>query len=201
MKGDSSQADQFERRLYAVLILAGILIAIPILGIWHYLDSRLDTLAENLDYQLPASSGRALELEQLPWAPIQGQKVYVPAYSHIYHQRGQALLLTITLSIRNTDPETEIVVSEVDYYDSNGRLVRKYTEQPLSIGPLASAEFVVARDDKTGGSGASFLVGWSAGQPVSQPIIEAIMIDTNGQQGISFVRSGTAIDDFEEHNN
>jgi hypothetical protein len=37
------------------------------------------------------------------------------------------------------------------------------------------------------GSGAKFLVHWRADQPVSEPIVESIMIGTQMQQGISFI--------------
>ena len=31
------------------------------------------------------------ETDMLPWHPIQGQRLYVPAYSHIYHQNGETV--------------------------------------------------------------------------------------------------------------
>jgi hypothetical protein len=34
-----------------------------------------------------------------------------------------------------------------------------------------------------------------ASEPVSPPVIEAVMIDTSGNQGISFVRQGTVIEE------
>jgi hypothetical protein len=58
---------------------------------------------------------------------------------------------------------------------------------------LATTEFLVERDDASGGSGANFLVEWVAQDEVTEPIIEAVMIDTKGQQGISFARSGRPV--------
>ena len=41
-----------------------------------------------------------------------GQSIYVPAYSHIYTgNREQAFLLTVTISIRNIDPEHSIKIT------------------------------------------------------------------------------------------
>ena len=49
--------------------------------------------------------------------------------------------------------------------------------------------------DKSGGSGAKFIVKWESKKPVNQPLIEAIMISTRSGQGISFVSKGQAITD------
>lgn len=120
--------------------------------------------------------------------------VYVPVYSHIYTQDGsREFNLTATLSIRNTDRAAALVVTAVRYYDSAGQLVREYVAAPLRLGPLASVPFVVEERDLTGGVGANFVVEWGAEQPVSAPIIEAVMISTASQQGISFVSRGEVI--------
>lgn len=122
------------------------------------------------------------------------QLVYVPVYSHIYTQDGdREFNLTATLSIRNTDPEVPVYVTAVRYYDSMGELVRRYVELPLRMAPLASVPFVVEERDITGGVGANFIVEWAAEQNVSSPIIEAVMISTAYQQGISFVSRGQVI--------
>ncbi len=122
------------------------------------------------------------------------QVVYVPAYSHIYHQDGSRdFNLTATLSIRNTDPEYPITITEVRYYDSGGGLVRTYLAQPLELGPLASIPYVVEERDKAGGVGANFIVKWQTATRVSSPIIEAVMISTASAQGISFTTRGQVV--------
>jgi hypothetical protein len=126
---------------------------------------------------------------------VAGHTVYVPVYSHIYMMdQGRTMNLTTTLSVRNTDQEHPIIVASVDYYNSGGELVRNYLEQPVELGPLASAEFVVPQADISGGIGASFLIEWVAQTTVSDPVIEAIMINTQGNQGLSFVSQGRVID-------
>ncbi len=116
-----------------------------------------------------------------------GAVVYVPAYSHIYDQDGtREFDLAATLSVRNTDPERTLTVASVSYYDSAGHLVRDYLDAPLTLGPLASRSFVVAERDRTGGSGANFLVTWSARRALSEPLIESVMISTASAQGLSF---------------
>ncbi|MBD0302236.1 MAG: DUF3124 domain-containing protein [Tolypothrix sp. T3-bin4] len=58
-----------------------------------------------------------------------GQTIYVPVYSHIYHQDQQdqqkIFNLAATLSIRNTDLTKPIIITSVRYYDSNGKLVKQ----------------------------------------------------------------------------
>lgn len=108
--------------------------------------------------------------------------------------------LTATLSVRNTDANHPIILSSIRYYDSGGKLVRNYLAQSGELGPLASADFVVDEADTSGGSGASFLVDWVAQQPVSPPVIEAVMISATGSQGISFVTSGQVIHDRTQGN-
>jgi hypothetical protein len=52
--------------------------------------------------------------------------------------------------------------------------------------------FVVAEDEKGGGSGANFLVKWKSDTEVNPPIIESIMIGAQSSQGISFTSRGRA---------
>ena len=79
------------------------------------------------------------------------------------------------------------------YYNSDGNLVREHLENPLRLAPLASTDFVVNQSDQTGGSGANFLVEWVAEIEVYEPIVEALMVSTSSQQGISFISQGRVI--------
>jgi hypothetical protein len=122
------------------------------------------------------------------------QTIYVPVYSHIYYEnQKQAIDLSATLSVRNTDLTTPIIITSVRYYDTNGRLVRKYLERPIELGSLASKDFVVERTDKSGGSGANFIVEWVAEKEVFQPVVETVMISASNAQGISFISTGRII--------
>ena len=66
-------------------------------------------------------------------------------------------------------------------------------ERPIQLGPLASTHFVVNSTDTSGGLGANFIVKWVAQTEISQPVVEAIMISTAFQQGISWSSLGRAI--------
>ena len=123
-----------------------------------------------------------------------GQLVYVPAYSHIYSgNKEQPFLLTVTLSIRNIDPDHKIKITLVDYYETQGQLLKKHIDAPVILDKLGSLRYVIPEKDVSGGSGANFLVKWESDYFVNPPIIESIMIGTQSQQGISFTSRGREI--------
>ena len=125
---------------------------------------------------------------------LKGQTVYVPAYSHIYHgDREMSFNLAVTLSIRNTDQGRPINIVAVDYFDSEGKLVRSFLSGEVPVKPLGSKDYVVKESDKSGGSGANFIVRWKSEAKVTEPVIEAVMIGTQTQQGLSFTSRGQAI--------
>src|SRR6056297_605135 len=119
-----------------------------------------------------------------------GQKVYVPAYSHIYTGNRQIpSLLTVTLSIRNIDISHTVEIVSVHYYNTKGELLKKYHPAPIFLKPLESIRYVVDYDDKTGGSGANFIVEWQSKNSLNPPIIESIMIGSRS----SFTSRGQAL--------
>ena len=169
-----SSVDAFMRRFRWLLILCVAVCVVPLLGLWIYLDWRFRSFETDLSYRPPHASGvETVNPGELPLNPVQ----------------------TATLSIRNTDLKQEILVTSVRYYDTSGQEVKSHVDKPLRVGALATVEFVVARDDTTGGSGANFIVEWIASRPVSPPVIETVMIGTSGNQGISFARTATVIEE------
>ena len=123
-----------------------------------------------------------------------GQLVYVPAYSHIYSgDKEKPFHLTVTLSIRNIDPNNPIKITLVDYYETQGKLLKRYIDEPKILNPLESLRYVIPEKDKSGGSGANFMVRWQSDKPVNPPIIESVMIGTQQQQGVSFTSRGQEV--------
>lgn len=126
-----------------------------------------------------------------------GQIVYVPVYSHIYiGDKETPYYLAATISIRNTEQAAPVTITEVNYYDSNGRLIKKYLEKPIQLGANASTRFVIKESDDKGGSGANFIVRWRSDVQVNTPIIESVMIGTRNQQGVSFTSRGQVIEEI-----
>ncbi len=122
-----------------------------------------------------------------------GQTIYVPAYSEMYIMRGRTLDLAVTLTIHNTDFEHPIFLTSVRYYDTEGQLLREYLSEPRPLAPLASTDFFVEANEQSGGLGTNFIVEWVAEQPVFEPIVEAIMLHTSNNQGISLTTPGRVI--------
>jgi len=123
-----------------------------------------------------------------------GQTVYVPAYSHIYSgNRERPFMLTITLSIRNIDPNHYLTISQINYYETQGKLLKRHIDKPFNLKPLESLRYVIPESDKGGGSGANFVVKWHSDKLLNPPIIESIMIGARNQQGISFTSRGKVI--------
>lgn len=123
-----------------------------------------------------------------------GQTIYVPAYSHIYSgDKEKPFLLTVTLSIRNIDPKHQIKLFTVDYYETQGKLVKKFLGKTITMKPLESIRYIIPEKDKAGGSGANFIVEWEAEKLVNPPVVESVMIGTQSQQGVSFTSRGQVI--------
>jgi hypothetical protein len=120
-----------------------------------------------------------------------GRAVYVPAYSHIYARGAAVIPLAVTLSVRNTDPEHPIRIDRVRYFDGDGKLLRDLVDQPIVLGPMQTDSHLVEADKIRGGSGANFVVEWSAQETINRPIIEAVMI---GDGGLSFTSRGESIE-------
>ncbi|MCO8120896.1 DUF3124 domain-containing protein [Stieleria sp. TO1_6] len=186
--------EQAEKITKQIKLLIFMFVIVPIVVLVFFIEFRFRTLQSNIPHQTPSLRDEArMEIDVMPWHPVDGQRLYVPAYSHVYHQKAEPYLLTVTLNIRNTDADDEIVVTSVRFFDTAGKELRSMLKKPLRLGPLAATEFVIEREDQSGGSGASFIVEWKAGTQVNQPLVETVMIDTRGQQGISFIASAVVL--------
>ena len=119
---------------------------------------------------------------------------YVPIYSEIYvDETNQQELLSATLSIRNTSFKDSLIVSRIDYYNTEGSLVRKFLNKPISLSPMGTIKYIIEKDDVSGGSGANFIVALSANSVNVKPLIQAIMINYSGNKGLAFCTDGYSI--------
>ena len=128
-----------------------------------------------------------------------GQTLYLPIYSHIWHgdmtsdgQRARTLV-SISVSIRNTDPVKAIRVLSAQYYDTDGKKLKEYVTSPKMIGPMGTYELFVPRSDDTGGSGANFLIVWKSDTPASWPIVEGLHANLPAGRAIAFTSSARAL--------
>lgn len=126
--------------------------------------------------------------------PVWGQRLYVPVYSHIFYGDGRPLLLAITLSVRNTSATQPITLEELHYLDSQGKAVKEHDRSMQVIPPLATAEFFIPERDTSGGASASFVLSWRAEQQTPPPLVQAIMLSTRSQLGVSFLTEGRVLE-------
>jgi heptaprenyl diphosphate synthase len=75
-----------------------------------------------------------------------GQTVYVPIYSEIRHAnvassgRIDSTLMSVLVSVRNTDPKNAIRIVAAPYYNTDGGLVRNSVPKPRVIPPFGTFE-------------------------------------------------------------
>ncbi|MBL3657447.1 DUF3124 domain-containing protein [Fulvivirga sediminis] len=136
-----------------------------------------------------------LDVSQLAYQ----ETLYVPVYSDIYHLDGtRRFALAATLSLRNINMQDSVYVTAIDYYDSEGDLVKHYIEKPIVLTPLQTVEIVVAHNDAAGGAGANFIVRWGSAKASDKFFAQAVMIGTASQQGLSFTTEAVVIESTSE---
>jgi len=124
---------------------------------------------------------------------IKGQ-TYLSVNSHIYHiHEHRTFDLTITVSIRNVSLSDSVYILKADYFNTIGENIRQYINKPIHLKPLETIEIIIAAEDIEGGSGAKFIFDWATKNDKNPPLFEAVMISTNGQQGISYITRGVQI--------
>lgn len=136
--------------------------------------------------------------ETLPLSP--GQSLYLPIYSHLYHGdiqprtgKPSETLVSTHVSIRNTDPRMPLKVIGARYYNTEGKLLREFLTAPQTIPPLGTYELYVPRSDSSGGSGANFIIDWTAERPINPPLVEALHADIREARTLLFVTTARAI--------
>ena len=120
---------------------------------------------------------------------------YLSVYSQIYSQtEHRTHNLTATISLRNPYVKDTIYVEKAEYFDTHGKPIRTYFDQPIYIAPMETVEIVIDEVDQEGGTGANFLFSWRTKQSSHEPLFEAVMISTYGQQGLSFATRGVRVE-------
>lgn len=125
-------------------------------------------------------------------AKSKGQLLYLPIYSHVLHGDADAKgvplksLVSVLVSIRNTDPSKSIRVISAQYYDTVGRKLSDFIKAAQTIGPLGTYELYVPRSETAGGSGAKFVISWQADAPANPPLVEALHLNLPGGRSIAF---------------
>lgn len=120
---------------------------------------------------------------------------YLSIYSEIYSlSEHKTHDLTATVSLRNTNLSDTIFITKAEYYDTSGKLIRTYFDDPIFLKPMETVEIVIDEKDRTGGTGANFIFEWKIDQGIHEPLFEGVMISTSGQQGLSFTTHSKRIE-------
>ena len=123
------------------------------------------------------------------------QTVYVPIYAHVYWLGDDRITqgLSINLIIRNTDPTNSITISAWDYFESDGKLLKRFLDSSVELTPMSSTNLLIPKAENKGGLGATIIVKWEAAKPVTEPLIEAIHSGLRGTASTSFIIKGKPI--------
>jgi hypothetical protein len=122
--------------------------------------------------------------------------IYVPIYKSFYQIYGStrdAYSLTSTVCIHNTDPKQAIRILCVDYYDSSGKLGKKYLDESLTIKPWNSKEITIQPSTEQEDFGANLIIRSKSDQPVNSPLVEVLMTGQVLNRGVSFTTRGVEI--------
>lgn len=138
---------------------------------------------------------------QVPGSKHTGQELYLPIYSHVWHgemsksNQPEKTLVSVSVSIRNTDPSRPIRILSARYFDTQGNRLREYVSTPLTIVPMGTHELFVPRSDDTGGSGANFVIRWQSDKPANPPIVQGFHANLPVGRSIAFTTSAVVISD------
>lgn len=154
-----------------------------------------ETIEDRLAYTKPEVTYQHVTQETTPLSNGQSaiKYTYVPAYSHIYANHGQPILLEATLSVRNADPSNDLKIHAIDYYSSSGELIKSYTKNEFLMPALTSVEYLSEKMNEEGGVGAFFVVLWSSNHKLAEPVIESVMINSSSKKQVSFTSRGVLI--------
>ncbi len=145
---------------------------------------------------LGSAASRLKALTSLVPPDFVHRRVYVSVYSSIYlglEFEPLTVNLAATVSVRNVSDTHPLILTHARYYDSAGKAVRDYVTAPGELGPMATVEYVIRRDDTAGGPGANFVIEWAGPKEMDEPIVEAVMIGQSGHAGFSFISIGKSI--------
>jgi hypothetical protein len=124
---------------------------------------------------------------------VNGQ-IYVPAYSSVSIVQGKVRAdFSVTVSMHNASQAKPLVLKRIAYFDTSGQLIQEYLPKPIALKPFGAIEIFIPQNDVRGGTGANFLVEWSAVGPIAEPVVEALMVGGIGAGHYAFISQGRSI--------
>ncbi|WP_432410717.1 DUF3124 domain-containing protein [Rasiella sp. SM2506] len=133
-------------------------------------------------------------LKNIPVDSLENGSTFLSIYSQIFLRTDQDETdLTATVSLHNPNTTDSIYINKAVYYNTEGTAIRNYFEKAIFVRPMETVQIVIDGVDNEGGTGANFMFSWSIKPNTREPLFEAVMISTYGQQGISFVTEGKRV--------
>lgn len=131
---------------------------------------RIHREAENFDLN-------SLSPDLQPVQGTDGQLLYLPVYSNIPYLIDTGMFdMSAFVAVHNTDLKKEILLKKVLYFNQDGKLVDNFLKEgSMRISPLATRNFYIPYEDQSG-TGANFLIEWTADTIVNQPLVESVTL-------------------------
>ncbi|MAY53528.1 MAG: hypothetical protein CMC75_09755 [Flavobacteriaceae bacterium] len=133
-------------------------------------------------------------VKNIPYDSLETGSTFLSIYSQIFLRTDQDEAdLTATVSLHNPNITDTIYIAKAVYYNTTGTAIRTYFDKPIFVRPMETVQIVIDGVDNEGGTGANFIFDWQIKPNSREPLFEAVMISTYGQQGISFVTEGKRV--------
>ncbi len=117
---------------------------------------------------------------------VKGQTLYLPIATS-YMTDDYSFNVNATIFIHNTDPDHAINIVKMDFYNTSGKLVEKYLQQPLKLNPSAGTRIRVKHSlSGEEGAAAHFIIQWQAETKVVEPLVRGLLLGSRGTRGYSF---------------
>ena len=117
---------------------------------------------------------------------LKGQTLYIPSYTSFVIGTF-SFNVRATIFIHNTDPNNSINITRIDFYNTSGKLMEKYLQQPLKLNPLAATRIAVKKPlEGEEGMAAHFIIQWQAENKVVEPLVHGVFTGVSGTRGFSY---------------
>lgn len=148
------------------------------------------------DDEINANTEWKLRDVKLPAEKIKDKGcTYLAVHSQVYSKNAHTMVgLTVTVSMRNTSSTDTTYILKANSYDTHGKMIHSYINKIIYVLPMETLEIVIPELDVEGGAGGNFVFDWAISNANFQPIFDAVMISTLGQQGLSFSTQGVRIE-------
>lgn len=133
-------------------------------------------------------------VQNIPHDSLESGSTFLSIYSQIFLRTDQDETdLTATVSLHNPNIKDTLYITKAVYYNTEGTAIRTYINRTIYVRPMETVQIVIDGVDNEGGTGANFIFDWQMKPKSREPLFEAVMISTYGQQGISFVTEGKRV--------